>query len=302
MRFTTRSDLALEALETSARPVSEITRLEGVVARTRKTELAEITDIEITNERGAQTIGKPVGRYITISSPDFTKTDANTREILARYISETIRQVISTAKIDKILIFGLGNPNITPDSVGPEVVKNIVVTRHLARGGDDTSAITPEISAISPGVSGMTGVESAELLHSLLPEVRPDIVVVIDSLATGSVDRLCRSVQITDTGITPGSGVANARAAITAQTTGVPVITLGVPTVADTSVIINDFLDRARLDPDELPEAGAHESFMVTPKDIDIATRRISRILALAINTTFLKEFSYGELERIINM
>jgi len=195
---------------------------------------------------------------------------------------------------------GLGNTNITPDSIGPETVKNIMVTRQLKQLYGQMPEKVTEISAVSAGVPGLTGIQSGEIVSSLVRELEPDLLIVIDALATNSMTRLCASVQITDAGIVPGSGVGNSRTEISEASCGIPVLAIGVPTVVDSGVIIREFVESVGMSAEIEDIELETPDFLVTSKDIDAVVKKISKIIAYALNVLFNRDFTLEEIMEIV--
>ena len=199
------------------------------------------------------------------------------------------------------MVVGLGNEGITPDAVGKSTIEHIMVTRHLVEKIPDVFGHMRPISAVTPGVLGMTGVESGEIIRGVAERIRPDCIIVIDALASMRLGRLCKTVQITDTGIVPGSGVGNARAAITKETMGIPVIAIGVPTVVNIATIVENFAEDSGIKiPSETLEEYS-EKLLVTPKDIDVHIEDIGRILGYAINTATQRGITIEEMDEFLS-
>lgn len=254
----------------------------------------EVSVLDILNRDGEKIIGKPIGRYVTINvgkvwtMPD-SRFDECT-ELLAEHIRIMTESAVDRNCADNILIAGLGNRYITSDALGNETLKNIIVTRHIkdhdthlydALGGKS-------ISAIAPGVIGQTGIETLELIRGAVSNVKPDIVIVIDALAAGDLSHLATTVQITDTGIAPGSGIGNKRLAINSQSLGCPVIAIGVPTVVESSTLVYAALEEAGIEDISAELIQVLENgrgFFVTPKESDIVTSELSRLISDALNT-----------------
>ena len=248
--YSVRTDLALEERERFA---SDDVEIQGVVLEEDYDEEREIrtTRVEICTENGARAMGKPVGIYLTLETPDLALPDEETHLNIARKLSGHIRELIrrNTGRNEKdlsVLVAGLGNRSVTPDSLGPCVADHLNVTRHIIREYGKY-AMDKEyvnlVSAIVPGVMGQTGMESTEIVRGVVDETHPDLVIAVDALAARSCRRLNRTVQIADTGINPGSGVGNHRSGLTEKTLGVPVIGIGVPTVVDAATIVNDTME-----------------------------------------------------------
>ena len=273
-----RTDLALELKEDA----EDRSLLSGIEVKTRIDPLHHIkeTKIIIKNKKGEEALGKPRGQYITIETGDLSRNDMGFHREMSDALSASLREMISGA--DKILVAGLGNAEVTADSLGPKVVGNLYITRHLKREGlvDETM----ELSAIAPGVMAQTGMETSEILEALVEKTKPDVMIAIDALAARSSHRLNRTIQLSDTGIAPGSGVGNHRNEITRRTVGIPVLAVGVPTVISVPAILNDFLEEE----DQEEACGKLDqefiSMHVTPKNIDESMKRISYTISEGIN------------------
>ena len=262
----------------------------------------------------AKAMGRPQGTYITIEAPDLSNADEDYHREISQEISRHLRELIDLEKEKSILVVGLGNAAITADALGPHVVENLRMTRHIIREyglrGIDHEKMH-RVSGIVPGVMAQTGMETAEIIQGVVAETKPDVVVAIDALAARSVRRLNRTIQITDTGIYPGSGVGNHRYSITKETTGIPVIAIGIPTVVEAATIVYDSMSALI---DELAHAESlqplktswnrlteaeHRNLVrellspqlnhmfVTPKDIDAEIKRMSYTISEAINLAF---------------
>lgn len=322
-KYSIRTDLAMEQKE---RFEADNIELQGVVLEEVYDEEKEIrvTTVRIESENAAKMMKKPVGSYVTIEAPNLSIPDEEYHsEItieLTEYLKEFMKNSISSdvAKEDlSILIVGLGNRKVTPDALGPYVIDNLNITRHIvkeygkyAMGKEEVNLV----SAIVPGVMGQTGMETVEIIRGVVKETRPDIIFAIDALAARSSKRLNRTIQIADTGIHPGSGVGNHRNAITKDTVGVPVIAIGVPTVVDAATIVNDTMENLLMaleTSETLKGVGvvmqgysATEKYelvkelispnlnglFVTPKDIDETVKRISYTISEALNCLFMAE------------
>ena len=270
-----RTDLALEIKESL--PDEEI--IDGVELITKNYKNGKIkeTIIKITNDKGAITIGKPIGTYITIESKMLRETDDTIYEPIVNILHKTIKKFVGNKK--KIMVVGLGNREVTPDSLGPKVIDNLYVTRHLLREGIVKDV--KEISAVCPGVMAQTGIETQAFLKSICRDIRPEIVIVVDALAAVEAVRLNSTIQICDTGISPGSGVGNNRSKINEETIGVKVVAVGVPTVISMSALLSQF----NIDVFDISTDLA--SMFVTPKNIDESVKRVSYTISEAINRFF---------------
>ncbi len=289
-RLYSRTDLALEEQEKYEQDNVEIS---GVELTRDEKEGIITTKVNIFNKNGAGLMGKPMGNYITIEAQKSVIIGHEGKCRMINSISGQLINILSKDKPDSLLIVGLGNRSITPDALGPFAVDKIIITRKVT---SEIEADSVSVSAIAPGVMGQTGMEAAEIIKAVKEEIEPKVIIVIDALAARSINRLNTTIQITDTGISPGSGVGNNRASINSELLGVPVIAVGVPTVVDAGTIVRDrinnvlekqeFTGRERdiflsqFYEDEL------DLMFVTPKDIDEAVRGMSEIIAEAINLT----------------
>ena len=311
-KFQIRTDLALEAKDG---------QLRGVRVTEQEDTEREIytTTVVIETENGARVMGKPVGTYITIEAPNMSSPDEDYHAEISEALAVHIRALMRTSddKRKSVLVVGLGNREVTPDALGPEVVGNLRITRHMIQVYGRVSAElqqAAEVSALVPGVMAQTGMETLEIIKGVVDETHPQLVIVIDALAARSTKRLNRTIQITDTGIHPGSGVGNHRNAINEETLGVPVIAIGVPTVVDAVTIVNDTmealveeLDRSErmqrltgvlgtLDHAEKQElireliSSQLNTMFVTPKDIDETVKYLSFMISESLNKVFFEE------------
>ncbi len=295
-----RTDLAVEAREIWQESAEKNTSLSGVWAKDSIVEGFSVSRVRILNDKGAKVLGKPCGAYTTIALSDLSKRDT---EAFVRAINAVSRELSAMLPETDgcVLIIGLGNKGITPDAVGENTVSHIMVTRHLVEKVPEFFGCLRPVSAISPGVLGMTGVESGEVVRGIADKIKPEFIIVIDALASMRVERLCKTVQISDTGIVPGSGVGNARAAITKETMGVPVIAVGVPTVIDIKTIIKNFAEASGMELSEEKLSEYEEKLLVTPKDIDVHIEDMGRILGYAINRSLQKNITIEEMERFLS-
>ncbi|RQD72757.1 MAG: GPR endopeptidase [Candidatus Syntrophonatronum acetioxidans] len=307
-RSMLRTDLAIEATEMiSARPDEEI---EGVKVETREEGQISINRVTVLNEKGQRKIGKAVGNYVTLEAPGLRQRNADLQDRVSQVFTREFLRLAKLGEDASILVVGLGNWNVTPDALGPRVVGELLVTRHLLK-------LTPEVlgegyrsvSALAPGVLGLTGIETSEIIFGIVEKIKPDLVIAIDALASRNMSRVNTTIQIADTGISPGSGVGNKRLGINRQTLGVEVIAVGVPTVVDAVTITLDTLDRAadklikqnpenskiynmmnNMDRDErfalIKEVlePYNENLMVTPKEIDTIIDDVSLVISGGLN------------------
>ncbi len=247
-QFEVRTDLALEQKESFEGDGGEIS---GVSLREWNQGKCgiKLTEVCILNEQGARAMGKPMGTYLTLEADDLSKKDEDYHSEISDELAKQLRKLMGKMKVGErekvlsVLVVGLGNASVTPDSLGPRVLNNLQVTRHLnGEYGADflKKRKLPAISGIIPGVMAQTGMETAEILKGIIDQTAPDMVIVIDALAARSVRRLGTTIQLTDTGIHPGSGVGNHRSSLTRESLGVPVLAIGVPTVVGAAAIVHE--------------------------------------------------------------
>lgn len=288
---TIRTDLAMEAREALTHIPQKDSGVE-VTESILSPGAIKSTIVKITTENAATNIGKPKGTYITLESSEMDSDDAAHHKEIAQALSDTL---LSFIKCDNspisILIVGLGNRNVTPDALGPNVIDQLQISRHLYKEFGNAAFYTPckyLISSIVPGVMAQTGMETLEIIKGITHETKPDYVIVIDALASRSTKRLNRTIQISDTGIHPGSGVGNHRNALTKETLGIPVISIGIPTVVDAATIVSDSLLLDQNDEllEEVLLPGLRTMF-VTPKDIDASLKQLSLTLSEGLNRAF---------------
>ena len=292
-----RTDLALETTERFA---EENTEIRGVEVHEEYDEEKDVrtTVVKIVTENGAKSMGRPQGTYITIEAPELSTPDEDYHREISEELSTHLRKLIDLEKEKSVLVIGLGNAAITADALGPQVVDNLLMTRHIIKEYG-LRGIKHEkmhrISGIAPGVMAQTGMETAEIVQGIVSETKPDVVVAIDALAARSVRRLSRTIQITDTGIHPGSGVGNHRNGLTEENLQVKVIGIGVPTVVDAATIVHDSMAHLL---DTLEETEQKEfldemiapnlySMFVTPKDVDETIKYLSFTISEGLNIAF---------------
>ncbi len=284
-----RTDLAVECLTDTGPSLPQ-----GVRRDTETIGQTPVTRVVIETEQAAQAIGKPVGKYVTVETTPFHRFTSDF-ENQVKIVGDEIKNLLPDGPA---LVVGLGNSAITPDALGPEVINLIFATRHLQK---DFAAISGfehlrGAAAIAPGVLGQTGIETAEIISAIVREIKPSAVVVIDALASREIARLGATVQISDTGIAPGSGVANHRKELTEKSLGVPVIAVGVPTVVDMNTIAEDLSDGQ---PVSLPEKG--KNMMVTPREIDTIIENAAKTVAFGINLALQPSLSLNDIISLVN-
>ncbi len=291
-----RTDLALEARESVSEKEEH---LHGVQVEEEYKEESEIkiTRVTIESKNGARLLGKAMGTYVTLEAPNMAHPDEDYHEEIARELAYQIKSLLPKEKEQlSILIVGLGNREVTADSLGPRVVDNLTITRHMVMEFGNAAyegRKLPLTSSLVPGVMAKTGMESQEIISGVVAQTHPDLVLVIDALAARSIKRLNRTIQISNAGINPGSGVGNYRNAIREENLGVPVIALGVPTVVDAATIVQDAVfkgstmeDQDFLDRKEKITCAMDELYnmYVTGKDVDYEIQQISHIICNAIH------------------
>ncbi len=283
MNSTIRTDLALEAEALWREEQAAGQSPEGVLARSEGRGSFTVTTVEVLDARGEAALGKPRGTYVTVELDALIRREENAFPEACALLADVLRSLLPLAPGDACLVVGLGNRAITPDAVGPDAVDCVMVTRHLTEQlPEDFGAFRP-VSAVCSGVLGTTGIESGSLVRAVADAIRPAAVVAIDALASRSPDRLCRTVQIADTGIVPGSGVGNARQALNRETLGVPVVAVGVPTVVDAATLTLDLAARSGMTPD--PAAfGDAGGMIVTPREIDKNVKDVAKLIGYALN------------------
>ena len=266
--FTKRTDLAIEAHELWQESAGKTTRLAGVRATEKKIQGYPVTRVDILDQEGEAALGKPAGSYRTLDLTAFWQRGDGFFDRAVRAVGQQVKEL--TPDSGPVLVVGLGNRAMTPDAVGPLAADNILITRHLIDAMPQHFSGFRPVAALRPGVLGTTGVESAEAVRGLVDRLHPSVVIAVDALASRRVGRVCCTVQFSDTGIIPGSGVGNHRKAVNARTLGVPVIALGVPTVIDGAALCGD---------EDAPPSG----LFVTPQDIDRRVRELGRLIGYGV-------------------
>lgn len=303
-----RTDLAVELREDFS---EDDERIKGVTIKETcyKQKKVRVSTVCITDASGAEAMGRPIGTYITVEAKGLAEGEEKLRRFVAETLAEQLLQLLKKAegKQDdrkEILVVGLGNREATPDALGPIAVDELIVTRHLILQLGEAFREKYHLTsfcAMAAGVLAQTGLESGEVIKSVVKEIKPDAVIAIDALATRSTDRLGTTIQLTDTGIFPGAGIGNNRQALNIETLGIPVIAIGVPTVVDAATIVKERMERysekAGLSSEEREylyreaEEENGQVFFVTPKGIDELVHRAGETVAEAVNLCFCKEF-----------
>lgn len=280
-----RTDLAVESHESY--------NGKGVEIDKEKKDGIDVTKLTVKTDEAAKGLKKPKGKYVTLYSSELLyNTDVYTK--MCKLIADTINEL--TDKKGSLLVAGLGNRNITPDSLGPEVVARVFVTNHIKRQLQyDFVKKLGSVSAVAPGVLGTTGMETASILHAIVREEKPDFLIVVDAYAAKNLSRIATTIQISDAGTVPGGGVANRQNVINSETMGVPVIAIGVPTVVDAATVAADVAGAERL-----KMHSGFESLVVTPKNIDLVIDRSAKTVANGINLCMHPNLSIEEIESYI--
>ncbi|ADQ40405.1 spore protease [Caldicellulosiruptor acetigenus I77R1B] len=326
--FKIQTDLALETRELVQKGLGR--EIEGVEVEERKEfdDKIKITKVKINSIKGEAILQKPMGNYITIEADGLRDEDFEVQEQVSKILANELESLINVSQKSTVLVVGLGNWNVTPDSLGPKVVSKVLITRHLFE-------FVPEkvkdrrirsVCAISPGVLGITGIETSEIISGIVHRIHPDLIIAIDALASRRLERISTAIQIADTGIVPGSGIGNDRKGITKDTVGVPVVAIGVPMVVDAAIIANDAIDllleRLKNETDRssplymllesIPDEDRfnlikevifpyYGNLFVTPKDIDRIVENISTVIADGINKAIHPEVKENDEYRYVN-
>lgn len=286
-----RTDLAMESHQLWRESAGKTTKLAGVSAREYRRGEIPVTRVDILDETGAHALGKPVGRYVTLDLRSYFTDRTRGFSQAVKALGEELGQMLPEE--GAVFVAGLGNAAMTPDAVGPQAVGHLLITRHL---GEALPGFRP-VAAAAAGVLGTTGLEAAEWVRAMAERIEPAAVVVIDALAARGMDRLCATVQLSDTGIIPGSGVGNARLALNRETLGVPVLSVGVPTVVDALTLAADLLPEGEV-PQELGQRG--RSLFVTPKDVDQQIRELSKVVGYGLNLALQPGLALEDVEALL--
>ena len=297
--FRVRTDLALEVRENMEENAREC-RGVSVEEQYREESEIRITKVVIQTMNGAKAMVKPIVTYITVEAPAMVLPDENYHEEISAELARQLKEIIPGMDQElSVMVVGLGNRDVTADALGPNVVDNLTITRHMVKEFGKAAFDRKKVHMVSgliPGVMAKTGMESQEIIKGVVEKTKPNVVIVVDALAARSTRRLNRTIQVTNTGIHPGSGVGNHRNAITEEALGVPVIAIGVPTVVDAATIVSDAFEKLMRQAGEEPldiqdelSAGLGELYnmYVTGKDVDYEIKQISHIICNALNDTF---------------
>lgn len=295
--FQVRTDLALEARESITEADNEL-RGVRVEEYYKENEDVQVTKVMIDTKNAAKAMGKPIGVYVTMEAPGLVEPDEDYHRGISECLAEELLDILpDSGEEQSVLVVGLGNREVTADALGPQVVDNLFVTRHVIMNYGKAAYNCSKmnlISSIEPGVMAKTGMETAEIVQGVVKETKPDVLIVVDALAARSTKRLNRTIQITNTGIQPGSGVGNHRNALTQETLGIPVIAIGVPTVVDAATIVGDALEKLLKEDKEFDRVKYMEhhrlafaelnNMYMTGKDIDAVIKRVSFTVSEGIN------------------
>lgn len=317
------TDLAIESKELYS---GKDVKVEGVSVTTETMKDYSITRVKVNNDEGAQSIRKPIGTYVTIDVPDLNNSDEDLKDEISKVLGKEIEGFRLNNSHSKILIIGLGNWNITPDALGPKVVDRVLVTRQIFvnyhKDFDDDMA---NVAAMAPGVMGITGIESFDIIKGVVDKIKPDLLIAVDALASRKMDRVSTTIQLSDTGISPGGGVGNKRMALNITTLGIPVLAIGIPTVVNAATIVNDTLDLIISSMKKEAEVGKEfynildqlsgedkyslieeilnpymKNTIVTPKDIDDVIDDLSIIVANGLNIALHPGIDIKDVNRYI--
>ncbi|MGL5380844.1 GPR endopeptidase [Clostridium sp.] len=323
--ISVRTDLAIEA---KVMYTEENKReLDGVIVDEETEEDIKITTVTIETDEAGKELGKPAGNYITIDFPEFTHYDGESMDKVSKVVGNVLGRLVDLPEDKTALVVGLGNWKVTPDALGPKVTEKIMVTRHLKEVMPDAidDSVRP-VCCIAPGVLGITGMETGEIIKSIVDRIKPDFVICIDALGSRKLERVNRTIQISDTGISPGAGVGNHRMKINEETVGVKVIAVGVPTVVDAATIANDTMDLLldgligkaetgkefynmlksvdRVEKNALIKEVLNPfigDLMVTPKDVDAVIESLSKIISNGINMAIQPNLDMEDINKFMN-
>ena len=287
-----RTDLAVEAIENHKTAAT----LPHVRQSDRTLEGFAVHEVRILSEDAAREIGKPQGRYLTLELDALIRREEDAFPRACKALSTLLRELLPHPNDGPVLIAGLGNRMITPDAIGPQTADHVIATRHLVAQSPAIFADWRPVSALAPGVLGQTGVETGEVICGVLDRVRPAAVIAVDALAAGRLSRLLRTVQLADTGITPGAGVGNTRAALNEETLGVPVIAVGVPTVVDGATLAHEISSQLGQPACEALD-DLSQPVMITTRDIDREVADISRMIGYAVNMALHPHLSVADID-----
>lgn len=322
-RFSPYTDLALEAAEAIGIKERE---QKGIEVAEKESEAGRITTVRITNSEGSSRTGKPQGSYITLESPYMRENAPDQHSQIKEMLAESLAGLCDLGREEPVLVVGLGNRYVTPDSLGPKVISGILVTRHIKDSlPDELKGKVRPVAAVTPGVMGLTGIESGEIIKGIAERIKPSAIIAIDALAARSASRINTTIQLADTGVTPGAGVGNKRFSLNRETMGIPVIAIGVPTVVDAATLVNDSLNSII---GSMKEASSHgsefyrmleelsdeeryeliaqcldpytENMFVTPKEVDSVVESLADIISGGINMALHEGISSNNVDSLL--
>lgn len=322
-KFSPYTDLAIEIAESIT---TEATEIDGVEIGKEDCGLSgtSVTNVKVTNRAGAEAMGKPIGSYITLESVHIKENDIDAHEKIISILSKYIKYLCPEKDCGTVLVIGLGNREVTPDSLGPKVISKILVTRHIKDTvPEDINNAVASVAALAPGVMGITGIETVEVVKGVTERVKPDLVIAIDALAARKVSRVNATIQLSNTGVAPGAGIGNKRKTIDKETLGVPVIAIGVPTVVDAATMASDAIERvidtmktetkrntqlynmlSELADEEKYELIKEvlepysENMFVTPKEVDAVIENLVNIISNSINIALHPGITQEDINR----
>ena len=318
------TDLAIESREIYQE--ENKSEIEGVSVDVVEEKNHSVTTVQVLNDRGSSIIGRPIGTYITIEVPNLNNTNEDLKDEVSIEFSKVLLSLIKDLKKDKVLIIGLGNWNISSDALGPKVIDRVLVTRHyFINYNKESDESMANVAAMSPGVLGITGIETFDIVKGVVDKIKPDLLIAIDALSSRKMERVSTTIQITDVGITPGSGVGNSREGLNRDSLGIPVISLGIPTVVNAATMVNDTMDliinslknEAEIGKEFyslLEELSDEEKYtlieevlnpfmgnvIVTPKDINVLIDDLSIIIANGLNIALHPGIGISDVNRYI--
>jgi spore protease len=321
-----RTDLAIEAREFYNKEENR-GDIPGVEVQLENKEDYTVTRVKVVEEIGARIIGKPRGNYITIEVPKLRENDRDLQDTAGKVLAEEVAKIVNLNDQSVIMVVGLGNWNVTPDALGPRVVEHLLVTRHIKEYvPDQIDEGVRSVCAVAPGVLGITGIETSEIIRGIVDKVKPDLVIAIDALASRKMSRISTTIQLADTGINPGSGVGNNRKELSQDSMGVPVIAIGVPTVVDAATMASDTIDMV-VDSlinessksgefynmlKDMDKTEKHKlinevmspyigNLMVTPKEIDRLIDDIAIVIANGLNIALHPSIDQEDMDKYLN-
>jgi len=326
-----RTDLTLEAhellKEKAIKEKNEEQDIPGVQVENAGDENIKITRVKVVSPAGEKAIGKPMGNYITLEVPGLRENDQELYENTCKALAKELTSILKLNEKTMTLVVGLGNWNVTPDALGPKVVSSMMITRHMLEYVPEQvdKGVRP-VCAVAPGVLGITGIETGEIVKGIVDRIKPDYVIAIDALASRKLERVNTTIQVADTGISPGSGVGNKRMELSVETLGIPVIAIGVPTVVDAATMANDTIDMVLDSMIEQAPSGSEfykmmksidrsekyamiqeilepyvGNLIVTPKEIDEVVQKVSKVIANGLNIALHQGITLDDVDRYLN-